>query len=103
MNPKPSVEFIRMFFKSPTEEQFAVRCAEFVASFVGERVILLRPDTKWSEIFQWVGPSPIHAALFGVALKKEFGADAKEIIATAEFMTFREFVEYVCRHEHNAA
>jgi hypothetical protein len=103
MKPKPSVEFIRMFFKSPTEEEFAVECAEFIAKFVGDRVLDLRPDTRWSEILQWFGPKPAHAALFAMLLKKRFGKDVKEIIAASEFMTFRVFVEYVCNHEHSAA
>jgi hypothetical protein len=92
-----------MFFESPTEEEFAVRCAEFVASLAGERVTLLRPDTKWSEIFQWVGRNPVHTALFTLLLKKRFGHDVDEMVAVAEFMTFREFVEYVCRPERSAA
>src|SRR5437764_8888353 len=71
----PSVEFIRLFFKSPAEEEFAVRCAEFIAGVVGERVLQLRPDTKWSEILQWFGPKPVHGALFTMLLKKKFGAD----------------------------
>ena len=92
-----------MFFKSPTEEEFAVCCAEFIASVVGERVLQLRPDTKWSEILQWFGPKPVHGALFAMMLKKKFGTDVEEIIAASEFMTFREFVEYVCHREHSAA
>jgi hypothetical protein len=102
MTPKSSVEFIRIFFKSPTEGEFAVECAEFIAGVIGERVLLLRPDTKWSEILQWFGPKPVHGALFAMLLKKKFGRDVDEIITTAEFMTFREFVEYVCRHERSA-
>ena len=103
MTTNPSVEFIRLFFKSQAEEQFAVRCAQFLAGMVGERVTLLRPDTKWSEIFEWVGSSPVHATLSAFALRKEFGADAKEAIDNAAFLTFREFVEYVCRREHHTA
>jgi hypothetical protein len=108
MKSKPSVEFIRLFFKSPTEEEFAVRCAQFIANIVGERVLLLRPDTTWSEIFQWLGPRRGHTnlhvelvrnALFADSLKKEFGAPAKEIIANSDFMTFRDLIEDVCRHE----
>lgn len=78
-------------------------CAEFIAGVVGERVFQLRPDTKWSEILQWFGPKPTHGALFAMLLKKRFGKDVNEIIAASEFMTFREFVEYVCSHEHSAA
>jgi len=103
MKSKPSVEFIRLFFKSPTEEEFAVVCAEFIANVVGDRVLELRPDTKWSEILQWFGPKPAHPALFAMLLKKRLGPDVKEIIAASDFMTFREFIEYACRQKHNAA
>ena len=103
MKSKPSVEFIRLFFKSPVEEEFAIACADFIANVVGDRVLELRPDKKWSEILQWFGPKPHHAALFAILLKKRFGPDAKEIIAASEFMTFREFIEYACRQKYNAA
>jgi len=96
-------EFIRLFFKSPKQEQFAVRCARFIANMVGERIADLRPDTRWSEIFQWAGRSPAHTVAFTFALKKEFGAAANWIIDDPECMTFREFVEYVCGPERNAA
>ena len=97
----PSVEFLRLFFKSPKEEEFAVRCAQFLARLVGERITLLRPDTKWSEIAEWVGPGIVHAGLLGAALTKEFGADPMQFLANSAFMTFRDFVEYVCSREHN--
>ena len=92
-------EFIRLFFKSPEQEQLAVRCARFIASLVGERIVDLRPDTRWSEIFEWAGPSPAHLAAFTFALKKEFGAAAQLIIDDPECMTFREFVESACGAE----
>jgi len=93
----PSVEFIRLFFKSPKEEEFAVRCAQFLAKTVGEPIKLLRSDTKWSEISQWVGSSlSRESLLLTFALKKEFGAYPDDL------MTFRDFVEYICCREHNA-
>ena len=99
--PNPSVEFLRLFFESPKEEDFAVRCAQFLARIVGERITELRPDTKWSEIVEWGGPSLMGAGLLGAALTKEFGADPMQFLANSEFMTFRDFVEYVCSRGHN--
>jgi hypothetical protein len=103
MKSTPSVEFLRLFFKSPKEEEFAVRCAQFLSRIVGERVLLLRPETKWSEIIGWFGPSVVHAAGLALELKKEFAVDPKEILSTPEFTTFRDFVEYACNREDNAA
>lgn len=97
-----SVDFIRIFFKSPVEEEFAVECAEFIARVVGERVLQLRPNTKWSEILQWLGPTPKHQAVFALLLRLKFRKDVDEFIAAAGATTFREYVEYVCRHEHSA-
>jgi hypothetical protein len=99
----PSVEFLRLLFKSPKEEEFAVRCAQFLAGIVGERITLLRPDTKWSEIIGWSGPSFFHAAALAIALRKELGVDPKEILANPEFTTFRDFVEYACAREDKTA
>lgn len=95
-----SVEFIRLFFKSPKQEEFAVRCAKIIARSVGERILLLRPDTTWSEIFQWYGSSTKDAAMFALRLKAKFGPEFKAVLANHEFMTFRDFVEHVCSDEH---
>lgn len=99
----PSVAFLRLLFNSPKEEDFAIRCAQFLARIVGERITLLRPDTKWSEIIEWFGPSSAHGALLAIALHKEFGVAPNEILANPEFTTFRDFVEYVCDREDKAA
>ncbi len=103
MESEPSVEFVRLFFKSPKEEVLAVRCAQSIARLVGDRVLQLRPDTTWSKIFGWRGAGPASAALFMVALRREFGVSVKQIKAAADFMTFREFIEYVCGREHRGA
>jgi hypothetical protein len=93
----PSVEFIRMFFNSPVEEEFAVRCTQFLARIIGERIIELRPDMKWSEICKLLGPTPAHAFVLSYKLRTEFGEVAKDLIANLDFMTFREFVEAACQ------
>ncbi len=98
-----SVEFLRLLFKSPKEEEFAVHCAQFLARIVGERITLLRPDTKWSEIIEWAGPNSVHGLLLAMALKKEFGVDPKEILDNPQFTTFRDFVENVCGREEEPA
>ena len=100
---EPSVEFIRMFFKSSKEEECAVRCAQSIARLVGDHVLQLRPDTTWSEIFGWRGTGPANVAIFMVALRRQFGPGVKEINAASDFMTFREFIEYVCAREYNHA
>jgi hypothetical protein len=103
MQSEPSVEFIRLFFKSPKQEELAVRCAQSIACLVGHRVVQLRPDTTWSEIFGWRGLGPANAALFMLALRRQFGPCVKELNAASDFMTFREFIEYVCGREHSRA
>jgi hypothetical protein len=93
----PSVEFIRMYFNSPVEEEFAVRCTQFLAGIIGERIIELRPDMKWSKICKLFGPTPAHAFALECKLQTEFGEVAKDLIANSDFMTFREFVEAACQ------
>ena len=94
-----SVEFLRLLFKSPDQEEFAVRCAQLLAKIAGDRITLLRPDTKWSEIIEWAGPTSSHATGLALALKKEVGVDPKDILTYPEFTTFRDLVEYVCASE----
>jgi hypothetical protein len=98
----PSVEFLRLLFKSPNEEEFAVRCAQFLARIVGNRVSLLRPDTTLAEIIEWSGRS-IDGLLLAIVLEREFGVDLKEILANPEFTTFRDLVEHVCAREDKTA
>lgn len=104
--PKPgnsSFEFLRLIFKSPIREEFAVECAEFLARIIGDRIAPLRPDTKWSEIIEWLGHGVMGVSLLDVALAKKFGVVATEFLANSEFMTFRDFVEYACERRRNNA
>ena len=80
-----------------------MRCAKLIGGMIGERVADLRPDTRWSEIFQWVKPSPAHTVAFTFTLKKEFGEYAEILIDDPDSVTFRDFVEYVCKRERGAA
>ena len=99
----PSVEFLRLLFNSPKEEEFAIRCAHFLTQFAGDRINLLRPDTRWSEILGWFRPTLADPAFFAMVLKKKFGVNAIEILANPEFTTFRDLVEYVCSRADKAA
>jgi hypothetical protein len=92
----PSVEFLRLFFKSPKEQELAVSLAEVLARIVGQRIALLRPGTRFSDILEWSGPSPVHAIILAVALQKEFDLDTKKMLANPQFWTFRDLVEHAC-------
>ena len=95
----PSVAFLRLLFRSPKEEELAIRCAEFLAGIAGDRIGLLRPDTKWSEIIEWLGPRYRDGVLLALLLKKKFGVDPEEVLANPEFTTFRDLVQHVSDRE----
>ena len=99
----PSVEFLRQSFKSPEQQEFALRCAQFLARIIGDRITLLRPETTWSDVSEWLGPGEMHAALLAVLLRNKFGADTKEFFYNSEVTTFRDFVDYACSREHDVA
>jgi len=49
-----NVEFIRLLFRSPIEEQIAYQWAAGLARLIGPQVIQLRPSTTLTEIDQWL-------------------------------------------------
>ncbi len=92
----PNVDFIRLFFPSPSEEPVAVHWAQVLASMIGEQVMMLRPDTTWGEIFTWieaVDDDDVKLAL-ELAEMQWFDSDTEPTVDDLEQMTFREFVEY---------
>src|SRR5258705_11939057 len=91
------VEFIRIFFPSPIEEEVAIRWAKRLASVIGERVEELRPNSLFSEIFDWVKADGFDVAEFVMALEDEFGKDLDVLLDDLDHLTFRGFVEYMSK------
>jgi len=92
------VQFIRLFFPSPLEEEVAVQIAGLLASVVGEQIKHLRPDTRLSEIFRWA--DSLGTAEIVMLLEELFGHEIDDNFA-ADFdqQTFRGLVEYAsCRN-----
>jgi len=90
--PSLDMDFIRIFFPRPQEEEIAARLAHCLASSVGEQALQLRPNTTFSEIFAWVGDGD--AAEFILGVEEELGLELDEVAEDIEEMTFREFVKY---------
>ena len=86
------MNFIRIFFPRPQEEEIAARLAHCLASWVGEQALQLRPGTTFSEVFSWLESD---AAQFVIAIEEELGFELDDDLAEdIEEITFREFVEY---------
>ena len=102
-SPKPSVEFIRIFFPSSAEEIIAVRIAGILASVFGEQVTRLRPDTRLKEVFGWAGADSLDAVNFIMELEEFSGLEIEDDFASDfEKWTFRELVEYATRRNRDA-
>lgn len=97
------VDFIRLFFRSPSEEHIAVQWAHLLASFIGDQALMLLPHTTLSEIFSWVESCSDDAVEFVLAVEEEFGLDLDVFVGDLEHMTFGQFVEYAARRQTHVA
>jgi hypothetical protein len=89
-----SVEFIRLLFRSPVEEEVAHRWALRLARLLGPRVMQLRPGTTLSELLVWAATTGVDSMEFMLVFEPELRMEFAEFLDQAEYVTFRELVEH---------
>jgi hypothetical protein len=85
-----NVEFIRLLFRSPIEEQIAYDWVTGLARLIGSQVMQLRASTTLAEIDQWLENAD--AKIEGVVKLFEIAPGTDDEVLYPE-QTFREFVE----------
>jgi len=93
-----SVEFIRLFFRSPLEEEIGYRWATRLGKLLGGGVTQLRPDTTLGEILNWAAVSGVDSMDFVVVFEPELRLEFGDFLDDPEHSTFRDMVEYCARH-----
>jgi hypothetical protein len=99
-----NVEFIRLLFRSPVEEEVAHRWASRLSRLVGVQAMRLRPHTTLAEMLQWAVRSGVYSMDFVVVFEPELRMELADFLDYAEHTTFREMVEhYAGRFETHAS
>jgi hypothetical protein len=88
-----NIEFIRLLFRSPVEDEVAHRWASRLSKLIGARIMSLRPDTTLAEILQWAARGGVCSMDFVVVFEPELRMELAEFLDHAEQVTFREMVE----------
>jgi hypothetical protein len=91
------VDFIRLFFTSPVEEEIAHRWASRLSRLIGSRALDLRPDTTLAQVLEWSAASGVDSIDFVVVFEPELRMDFAEFLDNAEQAEFREIVQHYAR------
>ena len=91
------VEFIRLLFRDPTEEEIAHRWATRIALLVGGEVLKLRPETTLMEILNWAVQCNVDSMDFVFVFEPELRMDFAQFLDDYKVVTFREMVQQCAR------
>lgn len=89
-----SVEFMRLLFLDPVEEQIAHRWASRFAALVGVQALQLRPGTTLAEMLGWAAATNVDSMDFVVIFEPELRMEFEEFLECCDHVTFREMVEH---------
>jgi len=102
-NQNVEVEFIRLLFTHPIEEEIAHRWASRFARLIGPQVMQLRPQTTLAEMLRWAATANSDSMDFAVVFEPELRMDLAEFLDYSEHATFREMVQHYAKRFDSAA
>ena len=88
------VEFIRLLFPDPVEEEIAHRWAMRLAKLFGGEVLKLRPETTLAEILSWAVAAKVDSMDFVVVFEPELRMEFAQFLDDCDEATFREMVQH---------
>lgn len=91
------MEFVRLLFINPVEEEIAFRWACRFAGIMGDQALRLRPGTTLSEMLRWAAALSVDSIDFAVVFEPELRADFAEFLDQSDHVTFRQMVEHCAR------
>ena len=89
-----NVEFIRLLFADPVEEEIAHRWAFRFAVLIGAQALQLRPGTTLAEMLRWAAVAGVGSMDFVVVFEPELRMEFAGFLDYCEHATFREMVEH---------
>lgn len=93
-SPPVNVDFIRLLFTSPVEEEIAFSWASRLARLMGHQVLKLRPGTTLAEILDWANSMGVDSMDFACVFEPELRMDFGEFLDWPRQISFREMVEH---------
>ena len=101
--PEPEVDFIRIFFTDPVEEEIAHRWTSRLARLIGPHIHHLRPDTTLTQMLGWGFVSRADSMDFLFVFEPELRMELSGFLDDCESATFRDMVRhYAARHPSRA-
>jgi hypothetical protein len=89
-----SVDFIRLLFTDPVEEQIAHRWASRFAALVGAQALQLRREATLAQMLSWAASTNVDSMDFVVVFEPELRMEFANFLECADQITFREMVEH---------
>ena len=89
-----SVDFIRLLFADPVEEQIAHRWASRFGALVGAQVLQLRPETTLAQMLTWAALANVDSMDFVVVFEPELRMEFRDFLDCCDHATFREMVQH---------
>ena len=89
-----NMDFMRLLFTDPVQEQIAHRWATRFADLLGPQALQLRPSTTLSEMLQWAAGAQVDTMDFVVVFEPELRMQFAQFLDERDHMTFREMVEH---------
>jgi hypothetical protein len=97
------VDFIRIFFIDPVEEEIARRWSSRLGRLIGPRIEDLRPDTTLAQMLRWGLASRLDSMDFLFVFEPELRMELTGFLADCESATFRDMVRhYAARFQSRA-
>ncbi len=88
------MEFIRLLFTDPVEEEIAHRWASRFAGLLGSQALQLRPSTTLAEMLKLAATAKVDTMGFVVVFEPELRLEFAQFLDHCDHTTFREMVEY---------
>ena len=97
VNKNLEVEFMRLLFTDPVEEQVAHRWASRFANLVGPQALELRPQTTLAEMLEWAATANVDSMDFAMVFEPELRMELAQFLDYSEHATFREMVQHYAK------
>jgi hypothetical protein len=93
-NQLEKVDFIRLLFIDPVQEQVAYRWASRLANVLGAQVLQLRPETTLAQMLDWAAAAKADSMDFVVVFEPELRMEFANFLDCADHVSFRQMVEH---------
>jgi hypothetical protein len=91
---EPNMEFMRLLFTSPVEEEIALRWSKRLGRLLGMQALALRPETTLYDLMNWAEVLKADSFSFVCVFEPELREQFASFLDTAESVSFRQMVQH---------